>query len=263
MRGRVIAGFCYGQNTQTPQWAHSYRHVIARDSATSRRIIGELPHEASGVHIPDARNRIVQDFLDHAAKPDWLWMFDTDASFGPDVLDRLIASAHHKDRPIVGALAFGVRIMQDENGREMYAPTLEAPIELFPTIYYMEPNGNGTVIDWDYPKDTLMRVHSTGCHCVLINRSVLEDPRWKDDGHPLPWFRTQYTPNKVISEDSFFYFKAGSFGYPVHVDTSIKTGHVKTFVAGELMYDMGRPKPEPAAPAPVVESGGIKIAMLT
>lgn len=231
--GHVASGFCYAQSTQTPQWRRAYTHVLLRDAGSGRRIVAEFGHEVSGVHVPDARSGIVQAFLDHPKKPEWLWMHDTDATYADDVVEQLIAAAHPKTRPIVGALAFGVRPLKDANGVEMFNDVAAAPLELFPTLYLLTEAGK--VLIHDYPPDTLIQVHATGCHCLLIHRSVLDDPRW-GDGHPLKWFRTTVMNGDVVSEDQFFCLKAGSLGYPIHVHTGIRTGHVKTFVADEDMY---------------------------
>lgn len=232
--GKVAVGYCYGQSTITPQWQQSYNFVLMRDAARSRRIVGQFAHEASGVHIPTARSAIVRDFIDHPAKPDWLWLVDTDATFADDVLERLIAAADPTTRPIMGALAFGVRIAKDAKGREIFNSVGAGSLELFPTVYVYSEQGTGCV--FAYPPDQIVQCHATGAHCLLIHRTVLADPRWLEDGHPLPWFRTAVANGEEVSEDQFFCMKAGSFGYPVHVDTSIKTGHVKTFVADEDLY---------------------------
>lgn len=236
--GKVMVGYCFGQTTITPQWQRAYTMVLVRDAATSRRIVGQAAHEASGAHVPSARSSIVAEFLAHPAKPDWLWFIDTDATFADDVLDRLLATADPKERPIVGALAFGVRVAKDAKGRERFNKVGAAVLELFPTIYLYNDEGTATV--YGYPKDTVVQCHATGAHCLLIHRSVLADPRWID-GHPLPYFRTAVANGGEVSEDQFFCMKAGSLGYPIHVDTSIKTGHVKTFVADEDMYQAGVP----------------------
>jgi hypothetical protein len=239
--GKVAVGFCYGQSTVTPQWRRSYQMVTMRDAVTVRRIVGEFAHEVSGVHIPSARCQIVAEFLMHRDKPDWLWLIDTDATFADDALERLIATADPKLRPIVGALAFGVRPRKDDAGREMFNAELACPLDLFPTIYLFGEDGStGCVMD--YPRDQVVHCHSTGAHCLLIHRSVLADPRWREPAHPLPWFRTSVISGAEVSEDQFFCIRAGSMGYPIHVDTSIKTGHVKTFVADEALYLTQRTK---------------------
>ena len=111
-------------------------------------------------------------------------------------------------------------------------------LELFPTIYVYKDNE--TVCVANYPRDQVVQCHATGAHCLLIHRTVVADERWLADGHPLPWFRTAVAHGEEVSEDQFFCMKAGSLGFPVHVDTSIKTGHVKTFVADESFY-LGSP----------------------
>lgn len=232
--GKVAVGYCYAQSTITPQWQRSYRLVLMRDAGGPRRIVGEFAHEVSGTHIPTARSQIVREFLNHPAKPEWLWLVDTDATFADDCLERLIASADPVERPIVGALAFGVRHAKDSNDRVIYNAVGAAQIELFPTIYVYKDNE--TVCVGNYPQDQVVQCHATGAHCLLIHRLVLSDERWLTDGHPLPWFRTAVANGEEVGEDQFFCMKAGSLGYPVHVDTAIKTGHVKTFVADESMY---------------------------
>jgi hypothetical protein len=223
--GRVAAGFVYGQTTQTPQWRFCYTQAIMHSAG---RVVCEIGREASGVHIPDARSKIVSEFLKHPAGIDWLWMVDTDATFGPDVIERLVAVAHPKTAPIVGALAFAVK-PRTEQANECFA----TPLEGIPTLFRFTETG--VVALTDYPRDELVPVHSTGAHCILIHRSVLADKRWLD-GHPSPWYRTAVRNGAVVSEDQFFCLKAGSLGYPIFVDTSIKTGHVKTFVADEDWY---------------------------
>lgn len=235
--GKVAVGYCYGQSTITPQWQQSYNMVLMRDAARNRRIVGQFAHEVSGVHIPHARSQIVEQFLAHPAKPEWLWIIDTDATFADDALERLIASADPKDRPIMGALAFGVRLAKDDRGRVPYNAVGAAPIELFPTIFvYGEKE---TICFANYPRDQIVKCNATGAHCLLIHRDVLADERWTADGHPLPWFRTAIANGEEVSEDQFFCLKAQSLGYPIHVDTSVKTGHVKTFIADEDMYLAG------------------------
>ncbi len=233
-KAKVAVGFAYGQSTITPQWRRCYTLALVRDAATDRRIVGEFAHEASGAHVPTARCDIVRQFLAHPAKPEWLWMVDTDATFPDDILDRLLREADPVKAPIVGALAFGVRYVKDANGREAFNEVGAGALELFPTIYVINEDGSSIIVG-NYPKDQLVQCHSTGAHCMVIHRSVLADERW-EDGHPLPWYRIAVRDGQEVSEDQFFCLKAGSLGYPVHVDTRAKTGHVKTFVADESMY---------------------------
>lgn len=216
--------------------------VMMRDAATSRHIVGEFDQESSA-NISSARCQIVRDFLAHPAKPEWLWMIDSDMTFGHDILDRLLATADPTERPIVGGLCFGVRPVKF-NGVEQFNDCLATPLELFPTIYTL--NESGQMQHWNsYPRDTVVQVHSTGAACLLVHRSVFADERWTQDGHPLPWFRESVLNGKVCSEDHFFCIKAGSLGYPLHLDTAAKTGHVKTFIADEDLFLAQRAAHEP------------------
>lgn len=223
-------GFCHDANSVTWQFRRCLGSVLVYDSRARAVpwVVDEFDLISSGVHVPDARCDMVRAFLDHPLKPEWLWMVDADATFGPTILDELLEAAHPDTAPIVGALAFGVQTGQPNE-------LLAAEQALFPTLYFFDAEHN-TGIAYDYPPDELVQVHSTGCHCFVVHRSVLEDPRWIEDGSPLPWFRVVTHGERIVSEDQFFFLMAGRFGYPVHVHTGIKTGHVKTFVAEEEMF---------------------------
>lgn len=211
----ILAGHVYSQNTITPQWAQSMLAAVAYDQNHDKLLIGQTSYCAGASHVATGRCGIVEEFLTTDAE--WLWFTDTDAVFEPDALYRLYDSADSVERPIVGALAFGVR----EN------------LDLFPTIY--TTIDDGLQIAYDYPRDQLVRCTSTGGHFLLIARTVLEDPRWID-GQPNPWFRMSAHQGHEVSEDHWFCLRARSFGYPVHVNTAVKTGHVKAFVADEQFY---------------------------
>jgi hypothetical protein len=229
----VVVAFCHRSDATKPQFQRCLRMLYQRDARTTRHIIGELDRESSA-NIATARCGIVSDFLANPARPDWLWMVDDDMTFGDGILERLLATAHPKERPIVGGLCFGVRPVRFD-GVERFNDCLASPLELFPTVYTLGEDGQ--MLHWmGYPVDSVVQVHSTGAACLLVHRSVLADRRWTADGHPQPWFRESVFAGNVCSEDHFFCLRAGKFGYPVHLDTAAKTGHVKAFVADEDMY---------------------------
>jgi len=241
----VMVGFCHPHDSVTPQFRKSLSGVYQYDARSRPRpwIQGEYDHEVSGVHVPDARCAIVEDFL-ASEQAEWLWMVDADATFAPDTLDKFMAVADPETHPIVGALAFGVRPMIDPDGVEVMSECFAPTLELFPTIYTLDEQDRH-VIWWDYPRDQLVEVLSTGAHCFVVHRSVLEHEAWRAMGHPLPWFRTEVWAHEgaspqVLSEDQFFFLSARALGFPVFVHTGIKTGHVKTFVADERLFLAGR-----------------------
>lgn len=215
-----MSGFCHG--VIEGAWRVTYTKVLFDDAHGQQRIVAEVPVESTGAHIATSRNMIVRRFLDHPAKPEWLWMHDTDAVFEPDVLERLLIAADPVERPIVGALAFSVTTGDPER-----------QVTLLPTLYIED--GRGFARMNTYPVGDMVRVAATGCHCVLIHRSVFEHESW-DRSHPLPWFRMSVERNEEISEDIWFCRRAGEAGFPVWVDCGTRTGHVKKFIADEAWY---------------------------
>ena len=230
----VVEGFCSPEMVHA-EWMRCKTMVEMRDAHGPRHIAGQYHHFASGAHVATARCRIVKDFLAHPGKPEWLWMQDTDATYGDLVLERLLACADPIKAPIVGALSFGVTPRKVE-GIEQPANEVGAlELELFPTLYRLRADGQMLRM-LDYERDAMVPVDATGCHCLLIHRSVLEDERW-DTSHPLPWFRMgSLLRGEEVSEDMFFCLNARKMGYPIYVNTSAKTGHIKPFIADEELY---------------------------
>lgn len=242
----VVIGFCHPELTHA-QWQQSKDMVTMRDAYTSHHLIGQFRHFASGAHVATARCRIAKDFLEHPAKPEWLWMQDTDATYGDAILEQLLACADPVRAPIVGALAFGVAPKKGPDGDLPANEVGATDLELFPTLYRMRDD-NRLLRMLDYERNAMVPVDATGCHCLLIHRSVLEDQRW-DHKHPLPWFRMgSLLKNEEVSEDMFFCLHARQMGYPIFVNTAAKTGHVKTFVADEDMYLRQREREVPPRP---------------
>lgn len=218
-----------------------YRSVVnllAWDHRHHARILNGGAHLdlASGAQITTARNSIVRTFL-NTAGIDWLWIVDADMEFEPDTLDRLVASAHPTQRPIVGGLCFALM-----KGSEM---------EVVPTIYADGPDG--LVRSVSYPLDTLTEVGATGAACLLVHRSVLVKmaEQRSADGRRIgdlkwPWFaETLFDgPNgqDAYSEDLTFCLRARVAGFPIYVDTSIKIGHQKPVVIDEASY-FAQPRP--------------------
>lgn len=190
----------------------------------------------SSPRVAEARSQVIDEFLNPDspyAGAEWLWWTDADATFEKDTLARMMEHAHAQDVPILGALAFGGA----------------SPDTMFPTVYRLLPpeNGEGWGMDRvdDYPRDTLVKVGATGCHCVLVHRQVFvamsaKFGRLPDGRHnPYPWY-AEGTVNRAgspIGEDVNFCIKAQALGIPVHVHTGIKTGHVKDIVLDEQLWD--------------------------
>ncbi len=178
-----------------------------------RRISGTLPIRFRPAGICDARNQGVGAFL--STNAEWLWFVDTDMGFGPDTLPRLLEVADPENRPVVGALCYGVR-EEEADGFGGFRT------RSFPTLYAWSDSDDSFVEADSAPGDALLRVDGTGAACLLIHRSALEKvgSGWFDtfpgrDGEPM-------------GEDLSFCLRLRDVRIPVHVHTGIRTSHQKT-----------------------------------
>jgi len=182
----------------------------------------------SGPRVAEGRSQVVDQFTNSGCE--WLWMVDSDMTFAPDSLDRLLETAYSiDDALIVGGLCFGGRA--------------ERP--MFPTVYELiEVDGLPmTKIVDNYPKDSIIKVGATGAAFMLVHKSVFGVmqkafktlPNGKEN--PYPWFVEASHEGRPFGEDIAFCLKAQACGIPVYVDTGVKTGHVKTWELCEERYD--------------------------
>jgi hypothetical protein len=168
--------------------------------------------------IDIARNLLVERFLDSDA--DHLWFVDQDAVFLPGTLDRLMS----RKLPIVSALEM-MRLPE-----ACWPMALKGPPdpdtgkyrvqagEVYAWIaQHLNAMANGPQLLDVPPIDSLLETTFTGCHCLLIQRGVLEDME-------PPWFKG-YNPG---GEDQYFCEKAGAMGIPTYVDLSVLVGHAAT-----------------------------------
>lgn len=210
-------------HTVSHSWHESMMRLVAYDAANEGRIVGTggpfmIRCDSGG--LVEARNLAVTRFLDETAH-EWLWFIDTDMGFLPDTIDRLVAVADPINRPVVGALCFGLReLAYDGYGgrRVMPVPTLFMPAQT--------PEGHrGFTTRWQYPDNTVLQVAGTGAACLLIHRTVLEKLRAE---HGDTWFcQSRYDDGRMVSEDLSFCARLGAAGVPVFVHTGVKTTHHK------------------------------------
>lgn len=228
-------------NDVSYSWHRSMMGLVAYDAAHHGRLQqpgGYLAIKYGTGGLIEARNQAVHEFLDDY-DADWLFWLDTDMGFQPDALELLLEAADPAERPIVGGLCFAQREDEpDGMGGWRTQPT--------PTIYDWitldDPAGpqSGYAVRWDYPLGTVTQCAATGSACILIHRSVLEKmrdafasgtirPAWYDR---LPNPSTQ----QLLSEDLSFCARAGALGFPVFIDTRVKTSHYKRQWVAEEDY---------------------------
>lgn len=234
MTGTVSVGWIH-----PGEWASCFGSslidLLFYDAAHDGRILRSehptIAKETGAAQIHAGRNRVVQSFLDETTA-DHLLMIDADMGFAPDLVTQLLAAA----QPIVGGLAFA----QKSDGKgDMYARRYRCT----PTVYRMHETTDeiGFVPWFDYPRNELVEVDGTGAACVLICRDVLEAIRAEHGDH---WYHPIELPkgpqgSTEFGEDLSFCIRAKACGFPIFVDTSVKTTHDKGGVFfDEETYDL-------------------------
>lgn len=218
-------------------FAMSVANMLTLDARYNQHIIGprgDIIAISSSPRIAEARNQVIDNFAALEQQPEWLLMIDSDMTFEPDLLERMLAVADPVEVPILGGLCFA--------GGRHHDP--------YPTIYRQIEKDGYLSVDrvYDYPRDALVKVGATGAACMLIHRNALgamkNNYNTKPDGsrNPYPWFAEGVVgpEGEPWGEDIIFCLKAGALGIPVHVHTGIKLGHIKDYVVDEAYYDARR-----------------------
>lgn len=177
------------------------------------RVVGLMPVRFRPAGIANARNEAVRAFL--AGEGEWLWFVDTDMGFRPDALHALLASADPVERPVVGALCYGV---VEEEPDDMGG----VATRVFPTLHGWSEEAK-VFTEWEGPVPSgLVEVAGTGAACLLVHRSALKrvgEGAWFDlvvDG-----------VGNIVGEDLSFCWRLMTAGVPVHVDAGVPTTHQK------------------------------------
>jgi hypothetical protein len=190
---------------------------------------GHIPVEANSGGICDSRNQAVREYLEHY-DDEWFWFVDADMGFAPDTVDALLASADADERPIMGALCFGQAV--NGSGADMLGVP-QYGYRYFPTIFVWNETTGREETAKTYPIDSIVQCQATGAACILIHRRVFETMREKYVG-PHHWFRQPIVESQtddpvryMMGEDVAFCRMAADCGFPIYVDTAIKTSHRK------------------------------------
>lgn len=164
------------------------------------------------------RNVIVQQFLD-SSEAQWLLMLDSDQRLPLDTFDKLVASVHDSDRPVVAGLYFGAFFEQSGQLRPV------------PLIYSFDDVNGFQPID-NYPADSLIEIGAAGTGCILIHRSILEQMRenaTESQGRDWAWFADGAIAGRWFSEDLLFCRKLAAMGVQMFAHTGALLPHRKEF----------------------------------
>jgi len=168
--------------------------------------------------IYESRNQFAMKALKQ--KYDYILWLDSDMTFKPDVLKRLLDDAEQNDLDFVCGLYFKRRL-----------PT--APVIYKSVEWEQDPTlgvKHSSEVYTDYPKDSLFEIAAAGLGCCLTKTSVIE----KCAEH---YMLSPFEPMPFLGEDLAFCWKLRNLGVKLWCDSRVKCGHVGTYVFDEKVYE--------------------------
>ena len=219
---KVSIGSC---DPGTVNGAFAYR-LIQLAQARSARLGPFVRVKGSGL-LSKQRNRVVKQFLD-GTKSDWLLLIDSDEQLTLEAFDKLLETAHDKERPVVAGLVFA--------GFGIEGAPYPKPV---PAIFQDAPEGFLPL--YKYDKDSVFEIDAAGTGCLLIHRSVLEKMREtadKNQGTDWCWFWDGPVDGNWIGEDLLFCRRIKALGFPIYVNTGAILPHQKSYWLDERHHQL-------------------------
>lgn len=219
--GSVLLAYVHA-NEVAHSWHLSMVDLLGYDLSHEQRVMrgGFHAMRCGTGGIVQARNDVALRFVEKA-EAEWLFWIDTDMGFAPSTIDRLVAAADPAERPVVGGLCFAQREYEaDGLGGFRVRP--------MPTLYRWRQVSDdvGGFASWeDYPRDQVVQVDGTGSACILIHRTAMEAVI-AETGSAYSRMVNPGT-SQLLSEDLSFCARLAQLQIPLHVDTSVKTTHLK------------------------------------
>ena len=219
---KVSIGSC---DPGTVNGAFAYR-LIQLAQARSARLGPFVRVKGSGL-LSKQRNRVVKQFLD-GTKSDWLLLIDSDEQLSVEAFDKLLETAHDKERPVVAGLVFA--------GFGIEGAPYPKPV---PAIFQDSPQGFLPL--YKYDKNSVFEIDAAGTGCLLIHRSVLEKMRETADKNQGPdwcWFWDGPVDGNWIGEDLLFCRRIRALGFPIYVNTGAILPHQKSYWLDERHHQL-------------------------
>ena len=219
---KVSIGSC---DPGTVNGAFAYR-LIQLAQARSARLGPFVRVKGSGL-LSKQRNRVVKQFLD-GTKSDWLLLIDSDEQLSVEAFDKLLETAHDKERPVVAGLVFA--------GFGIEGAPYPKPV---PAIFQDAPEGFLPL--YKYDKNSVFEIDAAGTGCLLIHRSVLEKMRETADKNQGPdwcWFWDGPVDGNWIGEDLLFCRRIRALGFPIYVNTGAVLPHQKSYWLDERHHQL-------------------------
>lgn len=175
------------------------------------------PRMPCAAPIDKVRNGLVFQALESDCTH--ILMMDTDQSYPPDTIDRLV---HHAEN---GLDIVGLRV------HRRYPPFDPLLLKRAPAhanyTYETMP-----MAEWSGKE--LVEVDATGCGCLLINLQVFEriEPPWFE----LHTDQPDHGAVRSVGEDVYFCEKAKAAGFRIFVDVSMEVGHIASMLVTKELH---------------------------
>ena len=170
--------------------------------------------------VYDARNQLVKYAREKGGYDYVLWL-DSDMTFEPDLLDRLLEDIEGKEtgEPLqaVTGLCFG--------RRPPFNPCIYKELDVKTEGNLITPYR--TVYE-DYPRDSLFEVEACGFACILMRMDMLE---------AMGIYGVPFFPVAGLGEDLTFCWRARKLGIRFHCDSRLKIGHIMRISVDEAFRD--------------------------
>ena len=161
--------------------------------------------------IYDARNKLAAQAIESEA--DYILWLDSDMTFKPDTLIRLLKDIEDNNLDIVSALYF--------RRSHPYSPVAFSKFDFVDNEAVFE-NYTGEL-------SGLHKVEGVGFGCLLMDAQVVFDVFGK--------YGDCFSPIAKAGEDLSFLWKARQLGYETYLDCDIKCGHVGHVVVSQGFYE--------------------------
>lgn len=184
------------------------------------RLVGEVEIKflkASLVY--DARNQITKYALDKGGFDYVLWL-DSDMTFGPDLMEKLLADMEPEDgerRQAVSGLCF--------SRRPPFKPCIYKSLDVQQQGQMIYPKAE---VYLEYPRDQLFEVAACGFACVMMRMDVLE---------AMGIYGVPFFPIGGLGEDLTFCWRAQKLDIKFHCDSRLKIGHIMRIHVDEDFRD--------------------------
>jgi GT2 family glycosyltransferase len=191
------------------------------ESLVNLRPVGEIEVrllKASLVY--DARNQITKYAIEKGGFDYILWL-DSDMTFEPDLMERLIADIEGTEDGIrkmaVTGLCFG--------RRPPFKPCIYSELEVKQEGNLITPHAGNY---WEYPRDSVFEVEACGFACVLMRMEMLE---------AMGIYGVPFFPVAGLGEDLTFCWRARKLDMKFYCDSRLKIGHIMRIHVDEMFRD--------------------------